>query len=276
MGRYAHTVGTQLGEWRLVKPKGKGGNGEVWEVVHSASGNQAALKALSKVTAERYARFRREVETLEDLRGFPGILPVLDSNLPDQPTARARVAWYVMPLAEPIRSALRGSSLSGVASAVAEIGDVLDRLLSLGIHHRDIKPSNLYRYDGHFPVGDFGIVKRLDFEEQPLTQEGTYVGPAYFLPSEAYLFPDDCSPEAIDVYCLAMTLWVLATGMPYPPRSPIISGDFYSLTRILTEPPNGTKALDAILARATAGDPERRPTLKTFVKDLLDWIDGAD
>jgi serine/threonine protein kinase len=98
MAPYAHRAGSVLGRWRLVKPEGPGSNGEVWEVDHVEDERRAALKTLRRVTAERYERFRREVATLEDLRGFEGVLPLLDSNLPESQEPGS-VAWYVMPIA---------------------------------------------------------------------------------------------------------------------------------------------------------------------------------
>jgi len=259
-----------MGPWRLIERRGKGGNGQVWEVENTADGSRAALKVLHRQSPDKYERFKREVRTLRDLAGFGGVLPLLDSHVPDKADP-ADEAWYVMPLAKPIAESLREASLPTVVAAIAEIAVTLERLVSEGIHHRDIKPSNLYEYEGRFVVGDFGIVKRDEFEDEPLTQEGVYIGPAYFLPSEAFLYPDDCTPEAVDVYCLAMTLWVLATGHRYPPRSPIIEGDFYALTRRLSTPPSGTAELDAILAGATSTDPDLRPRLSAFVDQLQRW-----
>jgi serine/threonine protein kinase len=83
-------------------------------------------------------------------------------------------------LLKPIKRALASAPLSETVSAIAHIGDTLDRLVKRGIHHRDIKPSNLYKFEGHFVVGDFGIVKRLDLEQEPVTPTRDLCRPGIF------------------------------------------------------------------------------------------------
>jgi hypothetical protein len=45
-------------------------------------------------------RFRREIVFLLAAEDYPGIVPLIDHSLPD---TGAGVAWYVMPLAEPLK-----------------------------------------------------------------------------------------------------------------------------------------------------------------------------
>jgi serine/threonine protein kinase len=48
-----------------------------------------------------------------------------------------------------------------------------------GITHRDIKPQNLYRHDGSWVVGDFGLIEAPNLEA--LTATGRLIGPTYFI-----------------------------------------------------------------------------------------------
>jgi hypothetical protein len=71
-----------------------------------------ALKVINetKPDQESYVRFVREVTTLQDLGPQPGVLTMLDSHLPENPSKRDR-AWLAMPIATPIDKALNGRPL---------------------------------------------------------------------------------------------------------------------------------------------------------------------
>ena len=81
----------------------------------------------TKADQESYVRFAREVTTLRNLGPQPGVLPMLDSHLPENPGKNDR-AWLAMPIATPIEKALDGRSLQDVVAAVAAIAQTLARL----------------------------------------------------------------------------------------------------------------------------------------------------
>jgi serine/threonine protein kinase len=149
-------AGDQLGQWTVVRYIDKGGNGEVYEV--TGPDGPCALKIIADRTAEsvRYRRFRREIETVLGLGERPGVLPVLDDHLPEQPSKRDR-AWYVMLLATPLAAQLEGKPVADAIQAVAQLAQTLADLHALGIGHRDLKPGNLYWHDDQPALGDFGL-----------------------------------------------------------------------------------------------------------------------
>jgi hypothetical protein len=118
------------------------------------------------------------------------------------------------------------------------------------------------------------LIKRPRAAGQVITADGRRPGPYAFLPSEAFLNtnPDD---EKIDVYCLAMTLWVLSTGEAVPPRHPIQPGGHYSLGKRRQEQRH-IGELDEILAKATDADPTTRPNMAQFAAALQHWLTGLD
>jgi hypothetical protein len=269
-------AGDQFGEWRVLDPLGKGGNGQVWRVEHVVRGEQAAIKVLDTRNAdsERYARFRSEVETLEDLADSElAILPLLDKFLPED--IRNDPAWYVMPRAQLLAEALAGRPIPRVVEAMAEIAETLAQLASLRLHHRDVKPYNLYERDGRPEVGDFGLIKRPRATARAVTGDGKRPGPYAFMPSEAFLRPDEADDEAIDVYCLAMSLWAIAAGEVEPPRHPIEPGGHYGLGKLHPEQLH-VDELDEILAAATAADPAARPRMSELAAALERWIAGLE
>lgn len=89
-----------VGKWTLRSRLGRGGNGEVWRA-DDAHGAEAAVKILRR--RNRIDRFRDEIQFLREHGGVEGVLPLIDSDLPDDPS---QAAWYAMPVARPLRDAL--------------------------------------------------------------------------------------------------------------------------------------------------------------------------
>jgi serine/threonine protein kinase len=268
--RFDHQARTVLGSWELIEPLNAGGNAEVWKARHS-DGTVSAVKILytRNPQAEPYKRFRDEIAFLRTIGDFPGVLPILDASLPEQPSRRSP-AWLAMPLATPITEALGDSpDIRTVVEAIAEIAETLATLAQKGVSHRDIKPGNLYSLNEKWMIGDFGLVEYPD--KEPLTAEGKTLGPLYFMPPEMISNPKDAHGAPADVYMLAKTLWVLATGQTYPPQG-----------EQRTDIPQATIAhyiqhswigvLDRLISNATRHDPERRPNMPDFARELRTWL----
>lgn len=263
------TLGT-VGPWTLRERLGRGGNASVWRATRPDDSAHVALKLLNttKVEKEPYLRFVREIGFLRDHQSVPGLLPLLDAHLPEQPS-KADQPWLAMPIATPISEALDGKALPDVVAAVAAIADTLARLQrDFDIAHRDIKPGNLYELDGHWLIGDFGLVALPDAEA--LTAEGRQVGPAHYTAYEMILHPTTADVHPADVYSLGKTLWVLATGQAWPPEGhqPVGTrgfeiGDF--------RPHPRAAALDQEVDLMTRLHPDERLSKEQVARDLILW-----
>src|SRR4051812_516049 len=99
-------TGDEISGWTLSEHLGSGGKAEVWKV-QAGDGTEAALKTLlrKQVNSEPYRRFQTEIAVLRSLTPYPGVLPLIESELPDSPS-RSKPAWIAMPLAIPVRKAL--------------------------------------------------------------------------------------------------------------------------------------------------------------------------
>jgi len=152
------TTARNIGPWSIHERLGKVGNAKVWRATDSG-GREVALKVIDAIHEQReqYKRFVREIGFLRSLEDTTGVLPLIDAHLPDTPTDEDR-PWLAMPIATPIADALRDQPLETVVEAMATIAETLTRLHANGVGHRDIKPGNLYRLDGDWLVGDFGLV----------------------------------------------------------------------------------------------------------------------
>jgi serine/threonine protein kinase len=95
MSRYNRNLkpGAKIGQWILIKELGKGGNGSVWKA-SDVDGKEVAVKILlvQRKDSYVYKRFVSEIRLLESLGAHPGILPILDSYLPEAPSPEAQLA----------------------------------------------------------------------------------------------------------------------------------------------------------------------------------------
>src|SRR3954471_16415544 len=154
----------------------------------------------------------------------------------------------------------------------------LDTAHERGIVHRDVKPANLL-LDEHdrVAVADFGIAS-LAYESDRFTQRGLVLGTA------AYISPEQATGEpataASDRYALAAVAFELLTA-----HKPFEASHFAAQARAHIEDPVPSasrvnprlpRAVDAVLRRGLAKDPEERWTTATaFVDALHSALDEA-
>lgn len=224
--------------------------------MHHETGAEVALKAIARGQrhTERYRRFAVEIATLTSLGDFPGVLGIVDGHLPRDAAADDQ-PWLAMPIARPIRAALRDAPLYEVVGAVAAIADTLARLAELGIAHRDVKPGNLFWRDGAWLVGDFGHVALP-------ARDG----------SGTVRWPGDRVDRGLkaDVYALAHTLVVLATTRRRP-ASGVRSARSTSLVAD-HHPDCHADLVDALIDRCTRLDPDARPPMREVARELAAWL----
>ena len=260
--------GETYGSYVLMSWLGGGGNADVWRA--SGVAGEVALKLLRqrRTESDAFRRFAREIEHLDKLGETPGVLPIRDYHLPDSGTGER--AWLAMPVAVPMRDALGvNPSLPSVLTALADIADVLAGLHQAGISHRDVKPENLYQFADAWVIGDFGLVDAPDVA--PLTVGGTALGPRYYLAPEMLSMPESADGAAADVYSLAKTIWVMATGQSYPPPGEhrldvpgLQVASFVSGPRVAL--------LDALLVVMTSHEAARRPSMLQVAHELRSWL----
>jgi serine/threonine protein kinase len=146
--------------------------------------------------------------------------------------------------------------------------------------HRDIKPQNiLVGYDGsglRARLSDFGLAKSVN----PLTLLATGAGTLAFKPPEVFTMDRGDSPAA-DMWAIGVTLyWLLTDEMPYY-VDPTLGWNQKDLQGVPKTPssvnPDANLALDRIVAKALARDPESRyQTAREMLKDLEAWDPKPD
>ena len=246
----------RLGPYRLIERIGEGGMG----VVHlgiSPDGDLVAVKALRPWLVGGHdgrERFGREVAALRRVRG-DRVAQVVDADVEgDVPYivtryVRAPSLERVVRDHGPLGAAALGRLASGLAEALASVHEA-------GVIHRDVKPGNVLLADDGPVLIDFGVARAVD--ETRLTATGLVIGtPGYLAPETVN--GQEPSPGT-DIHGWAATMAFAATGRPPYGTGPdavvldrIRRGD-HDLAGI--EP-----RLAALLHRALAVEPERRPLL---------------
>jgi Protein kinase domain len=219
-----------------------------------------------------YRRFLREIEVLGSLVDDPGVMPLLDSDVP-APPAKGRFPWYVMPEGITFVVAFAEATPGDIVRAVSSIAATISRLHQRDLHHRDVKPANLFRLgDGSDVVGDLGLVGQPTGLDPTVTQPGEKLGPANFIaPEMLEVDPDKVDARFADVYSLAKVLWTLVSRRTYPLPGPQRAADPTSLA---AQTSDGDLAdIDRLIERATSNDPSGRPSMNEMAGDLALWIE---
>ena len=228
----AFAPGAQVGPYRIVKPLGKGGMAEVYEVENERLGSRFALKAFTLDHGDvefLKKRFRTEGRLLARL-SHPRIVRVYDMDV----DASTGIAYYVMDLVlDPSgRScSLKDAMESGeadedqAANWYEDLREGLAYIHGQGIVHRDVTLENvLIGSDGRAVLSDFGVSKILPRDhraerEQTMTtlvRDGKpLMGKPFYLAPELARGADET--PASDYYSLGVMLVRLLTQVWYTP-----------------------------------------------------------
>lgn len=266
MGKTAkRRSGDKLGDWTLQEVIGGGGNGVVWRVSSPGKCNHA-LKLLKRTSETIFERFTAETEALKKAKGVPGIVPLVDQDLPRDPSVGPR--WYVMPLAGSFHDFINGRGPIEIVSAFALLARTLADLHELEIHHRDIKPGNVLSLGGRLCFSDFGLVKYPSRKD--VTPPRHELGPKFTMAPEMRRDAGAAEGGPADVYSFAKTLWIGLTGqlLSFDGQYSGISG--LGIKRF--HPEAFSAPLDQLLAACTDNDPALRPAMKDVEQRLFDWV----
>jgi len=212
-------AGLELGgTYRLTRPIGEGGMGQVWEAQHVRLPKRFAVKFLHAEALrdkDVFARFRREAEIASAI-GNPHIVDVVDFNHDAQ-----GVPYMVLEFLDGEdlagRIERRGALPVDEAVAIAEqVAGALDAAHAKSIVHRDLKPQNIFlvRFedrDDFVKVLDFGISKVLD-SATVMTKTGAVFGtPNYMSPEQVDGLIAQIDGRT-DVFALGAILYEMLAG----------------------------------------------------------------
>jgi serine/threonine-protein kinase len=246
-------VGTTVeGRWHIDALIAVGGSSVIYAASHR-NGMRVAMKVLDSELADNataVSHFLCEGRAVNAIQ-HPGVVNVLDEG-----TMADGAPFLLMPLlvGETAQQRLaRHPAGLPVAEALAIVDVVLDVLSAAharGIVHRDLKPDNIFlEASGAVRVLDFGIAQ--DSNNLDITQHGTVVGTAGYLPPEqARGRVREAGPRS-DVWSVGAMLYTLLSGKvlheaptviasilraqsePVPPARVLISGVADSVAQVL-------------------------------------------
>jgi serine/threonine protein kinase len=258
------TIGAELGGYRLEALVGRGGMSAVYRAEDLRLGRRVALKFLAPELAAN-ARFRERFLAESRLAAsidHAGIVPIFEAGEVDG------LLYIAMRYVEgtDLRALLEREAPLAADRAVAlaaQLASALDAAHARGLVHRDVKPSNaLVAVESgveHVYLADFGLTKHTTSRGGP-TATGQMVGTVDYVAPEQ-IRGDEVDGRA-DLYSLGCVLFECLTAeVPFPRRSEVAT--IYA--HLEDDPPRASarrpgvpSALDAVVARALAKDPQHR------------------
>jgi serine/threonine-protein kinase len=244
----------------LIQRKlGSGGMADVYLAEDQELGRRVALKLLDDRHAadEQFVeRFRREAQNAAGLN-HPNIVSIFDRG---QGEGTYYIAMEFLD-GRTLKELVVRNGPTPIPIAIDYARQILQALAFAhrhGIVHRDIKPHNIVvSRDGRLKVTDFGIARS---GASQMTEAGSIVGTAQ------YLSPEQARGAQVDprsdLYSLGIVMYEMLTGkVPFTGEAPVEIA-MKHLSNV-PDPPSKLRAevphaLDAVVMRALAKDPEER------------------
>ncbi len=270
-------VGTELAGYRIESLLGWGGMSVVYLAEDLRLKRRVALKLLAARLADDGAfreRFLRESELAASI-DHPNIVPIYEAG-----TAEG-VLFIAMRYVEggDLKQRVQVGRMdpSDAIGILAQVAIALDAAHGRGLVHRDVKPSNVLldsgaRPDGsdHVYLADFGLTKRVS--------DDTGSGDGGLMGTVDYVAPEQIAGGEVDgmadMYSLGCVLFETLVGHPPFRRHRRESGLAVLFAHLDAQPPAASEerpdlpaALDAVIARALAKEPEQRyPSCREFAR----------
>ncbi|MFD7868348.1 Stk1 family PASTA domain-containing Ser/Thr kinase [Streptomyces sp. NPDC059783] len=248
------------GRYRVDARIAVGGMATVYRAMDTRLDRVLALKVMHPALATDATfveRFIREAKSVAHL-AHPNVVAVFDQG------AQGQYVYLAMEYVAgcTLRDVLRERGALRPRAAL----DILDPVLAAlgaahraGFVHRDMKPENvLIGDDGRVKVADFGLVRAVG---SVTNTTGTILGTVSYLAPEQ--IEHGTADTRADVYASGVVLYEMLTGAkPHSGESP--AQVIYQHLHEDVPPPSAAvpglaAALDALVASATARDPEVRP-----------------
>jgi WD40 repeat protein len=203
-----------FGDYEILVELGRGGMGVVYKARQVSVNRLVALKLVKwghDLDDDRLLRFRNETEAVAAL-DHPNVVPIFEVGQHEgQPYFTMKflgggsVAHRLHSYASDPRTA---------AALIIPVAEAVYHAHCRGILHRDLKPANILLDEQGRPyVGDFGLAKRLESDDE-LTLSQEVLGTPAFMASEQADRNLGPVTTATDVYGLGAVLYAMLTGRP--------------------------------------------------------------
>ncbi|KAM5291728.1 sperm motility kinase Z-like [Ctenodactylus gundi] len=239
-------------QYRVLRPIGQGGYGQVVLAEHRRTGTKVAIKSVSRRSMPRVPT--SEWELMKELR-HPNVMKLLQVLATEDTTylvtqyAGGGDLWELLgdvgPMAEDVARRLFRQVVRGVHHCHQH-----------GVAHRDLKPENLLLHQGNVWVSDFGLGARF----VPGQTLAGVLGTLPFMAPEVLSGKDYHGPAA-DAWSLGVLLVNMVTG-----EEPF-DGPFVLVGRKVrrcryTCPRHLSRPLRDLIRQLLRFSPRRRPTME--------------
>jgi serine/threonine protein kinase len=267
--------------YRITRPLGRGGMGEVFAAENIRTGRPVAVKLLrsdSKTKETAMQRFRQEARAAGSINSdhVTQVLDVEDDH------EHGVVLVFELLEGESLIDRLKRTGpipFEELYPIIEQVWMGLADAHRAGIIHRDLKPSNVFlerRPDGttRVKILDFGISKLpKEMGGETLTEMGQSLGTFSFMPPEQIGKAKTVDHRA-DIYACATMIYQSLTGqLPYSARNILVMVEMKSKTdaRRLAEAMGGPvdPRLETFIAQGLERDPSKR--FQTALDALNAW-----
>jgi serine/threonine-protein kinase len=271
-------LGAMVGDYRVERRIGLGGQGIVYAAMQPVIGKRAAIKVLRPDVSGDPEQARRLLDEAKAVNAV-GSRAVVDvfgfGRLPDG--RHYLVMEFLSGVSLEERKAKGRLPLKEALELLEQVAAALAMVHAKAVVHRDLKPSNVFLVDDgggrYVKLVDFGLAKRVQNADLTVAQTSNLrvVGtPMYLAPEQARAQP--VSP-ATDLYALGVMGFELVTGSPpYMGATPldVISAHLSSPVPLAsTFEPTVPPPLDRLLEQLMSKDAAQRPVSATAVKQQL-------
>ena len=279
LGVGSDLIPQRLGDFKIIRPIGRGAMGVVYLANQVSLKRPVALKVLKYSVSGKQAtaRFTREAELVATLQ-HPNIVPIYANGKHDNHHFLAMQLIEGPSLSQ--WSAAKDADRNSVTLAkwATEVARALAHAHQRDVIHRDVKPSNLLQdKDQKIWLTDFGLARR--FDDLRMSMTGAMLGtPNYMSPEQASAsrYPTD---HRTDIYSLGATLFELLTG-----RCVFLAETPHAvLAQVLTEEPpllrdllpEASRDLETILMKCLQKEPsDRYQSADQLADDLEAYSQG--
>jgi serine/threonine-protein kinase len=274
--------GTLLaGRYHVSALVGQGGMGAVYAAHDDDLDEDIALKVLRPDLA-RDADFQRRLRAEVRLArrvSHPNVCRVHDIGIDDElvfvtmELVRGRTLREM--LAETMADRREPLELAQIVDIIVQIGSALTAAHRAGVIHRDVKPDNVIVAGGRAVLTDFGVASMVVDRRHAIV--GT---PAYLAPEVLRGEPFD---HRVDIYAVSCLAYELIAGAP-----PFAARTLEAAMKLAKDRPSYPglpdtfaiptvrSALDRVLLRGLASDPQLRPpTMERLTDSLAHAARGA-
>jgi serine/threonine protein kinase len=252
--------GTIVAGYRIDGVLGVGGMAVVYRATQLSLNRPAAMKVITSEASDDPSfreRFRREGQ-LQAAIDHPHIVTVYEAGESEHGLFLAMRVVRGPTLKDLILSGQLDPARAVLL--LTQVAEALDAAHEVGLIHRDVKPQNiLVGAHDHAYLADFGLTKAPG--GSGLTEEGQFLGTIdYVSPEQAR---GGNATHCSDIYALTGVLCECLTGeVPFPrPSEPAVLYAHMSdpPPRISERRPDLPPALDDVIAKGMAKDPDDRP-----------------